>query len=90
MPCRRVSPVGRLLITLLLCEHGVLREPLLYLSLHFKQHRGEYYDRLDAVRRQGEWEEWVAFFAECVQKAAESAVATAGKLQQIRSRVQPR
>ena len=43
--------VGRLLITLLLCVEGVLREPLLYLSLYFKQHRAQYYELLDRVRR---------------------------------------
>ena len=55
--------VGRLLITLLLCNAGVLRQPLLYLSLYFKQRRSEYYDLLNRVRRTGDWEEWLAFFS---------------------------
>ncbi len=48
--------VGRLLITLLLCVEGVLQEPLLYLSLYLKEHRPEYYELLDVVRRVGDWE----------------------------------
>ena len=59
---RRTGRVGRLLITFLLCHDNVLREPLLYLSLYFKEHRQDYYDLLDRVRRTGEWEEWLAFF----------------------------
>ena len=54
--------IGRLLITLLLCEQGVLQKPVLYLSLFFKEHRQEYYDKLQAVRDSGAWEEWLAFF----------------------------
>ena len=50
--------VGRLLITFLLCEAGVLGEPLLYLSLYLKRHRSTYYDLLDSVRRTGDWEKW--------------------------------
>ena len=48
--------IGRLLITLLLSERRILRQPLLYLSLYFKQHRGDYYDLLNQVRRTGDWE----------------------------------
>lgn len=72
--------VGRLLIVLLLCEAGVLREPLLYLSLYLKQHRTEYYELLQAVRRGGDWEAWLEFFLEGVRQTAEGAVATAGRL----------
>jgi Fic family protein len=72
--------VGRLLITLLLCAEGVLREPMLYLSLYFKQHRPRYYELLDSVRRDGDWEAWIDFFAEGVAAMAESAVATARRL----------
>ena len=72
--------VGRLLITLLLCTEGILGEPLLYLSLYFKQHRDRYYQLLDAVRRDGDWEAWVGFFAEGVAVTAEGAVATARRL----------
>jgi Fic family protein len=72
--------IGRLLITLLLTRDGVLREPLLYLSLYFKQHRQEYYDLLGRVREQGEWEDWLRFFADGVRDTAEGAVATARRL----------
>lgn len=72
--------VGRLLITLLLCHAGVLREPLLYLSLYFKQHRPTYYELLDRVRRDGDWEAWLGFFLEGVKQVAEGAVATAERL----------
>lgn len=72
--------VGRLLIALMLFDSGVLAQPLLYLSLYFKQHRPEYYERLDAVRREGEWEAWLDFFLEGVAATAESAVSTAHRL----------
>ena len=74
--------VGRLLITLLLCQAGVLRQPLLYLSLYFKQHRDTYYDLLNHVRRTGDWEAWLAFFLEGVKLTAEGAVSTAQRLSQ--------
>ncbi len=54
--------VGRLLITLLLCSHGVLRLPLLYISQYLSDNRSEYYDRLTAIHRRGDWEGWVRFF----------------------------
>ena len=72
--------VGRLLITFLLCHAGVLREPLLYLSLYLKQNRAAYYELLDQVRRTGDWEAWLAFFLEGVRETADGAVATAKQL----------
>lgn len=69
--------LGRLLITFLLCAEGVLHEPLLYLSLYFKEHRSEYYDHLQSVRHKGEWEAWMRFFLQGVKHTAEQAVATA-------------
>jgi Fic family protein len=72
--------VGRLLITFLLCHSGALREPLLYLSLYFKQHRDTYYRLLDQTRTRGDWEAWLAFFLEGVHQTAEGAVATAQRL----------
>jgi Fic family protein len=72
--------VGRLLIPMLLCIEGVLKEPLLYLSLFFKQNRARYYEMLDRVRTDGEWEEWVAFFATGVEETATAAVDTAQRL----------
>jgi len=62
--------LGRLLITLLLCEKKALREPLLYLSLFFKRHREHYYDLLQRVRTEGVWEEWLAFFLEGIEITA--------------------
>ena len=72
--------VGRLLITLLLCHAGILREPLLYLSLYFKQNRSTYYTLLDTVRREGDWEAWLDFFLEGVRQTAEGAVDAARRL----------
>lgn len=71
--------LGRLLITFLLCQAGMLREPLLYLSLYFKTHREEYYELLQRVRLAGEWEEWLSFFMTGVKQTADQAVATAQK-----------
>ena len=78
--------VGRLLIALVLVETGVLREPLLYLSLYFKQRRREYYDLLGSVREQGAWEKWLRFFAEGVRETADGAVATARQLSDLFAR----
>jgi len=59
---------------------------MLYLSLYFKQQRARYYELLDAVRRDGEWEEWVAFFAEGAADTAQGAVSTARKLADVAGR----
>lgn len=75
--------LGRLLITFLLCAEGVLNEPLLYLSLYFKEHRSEYYDHLQNVRRNGDWEAWLAFFLTGVKRTAEQAVSAARRLRTI-------
>ena len=72
--------VGRILIPLLLHAEGVLKNPLLYLSLYFKRRRPEYYDLLNGVRTHGDWESWLRFFAEGVQEMAENAVQTAKAL----------
>lgn len=86
--------VGRLLVTFLLCHAGVLREPLLYLSLYLKQHRAAYYELLDRVRREGDWEAWLAFFVEGVRLTADGAVSTAQRLAEMfgedRSRITPK
>jgi Fic family protein len=72
--------LGRLLITLLLCARGALHEPLLYLSLYFKTHRDRYYELLQCVRTEGEWEEWLEFFLEGVEATARQAADTAVEL----------
>lgn len=69
--------LGRLLIVFLLHSEGVLRQPLLYLSLYFKQHRSRYYDLLQSVRLDGDWEAWVTFFLEGVIHVASQAEASA-------------
>ena len=72
--------MGRLLITLILYKHGILRHPLLYISLYFKQHRRDYYQLLKEVRLSGDWEAWLEFFAEAVIYTAAEAVRTAREL----------
>lgn len=72
--------IGRLLIVLQLVADGLLREPLLYPSLFFKAHRPLYYELLNDVRLNGDWERWLAFFAEGVDASASQAVQTAQAL----------
>ena len=76
--------VGRLLITFLLVQRGVLRQPLLYLSAYLKFHRAEYYDRLMAVRNDGMWEAWLEFFLRGVAETAEEATLTARRIVRLR------
>jgi len=75
--------VGRQMITFLLCHAGVLHEPLLYLSLYLKQNRSVYYELLDRVRRDGDWEAWLTFYLEGVKQVAEGAVSTAERLGEV-------
>jgi len=77
--------VGRLLIALQLAADGLLREPLLYLSLHFKEHRQTYYELLNAVRLSGDWETWLEFFADAVVASATQAAASARRLLELAS-----
>jgi Fic family protein len=72
--------IGRLLITLLLEHWGLLEAPLLYLSLPLKQHQQEYYQRLSAVRTDGDWEGWTSFYLKCVAEAAGDGVRTAKQI----------
>ena len=72
--------IGRLLIVLQLVADGVLREPMLYPSLYFKRHRARYYELLDGVRKHGDWEAWLEFFAEGVETSAAQVVVTANAL----------
>ncbi|MXZ89147.1 MAG: Fic family protein [Dehalococcoidia bacterium] len=78
--------VGRLLITLLLCEQGALQQPVLYLSHYLRQHRSDYYQALQAVREEGAWEDWVAFFLRAVQASAIDATETARRIVDLRER----
>jgi Fic family protein len=72
--------LGRLLITLMLCEDGALQKPLLYLSLHLKANRPLYYELLQDVRLSGNWERWLEFFLEGVATTAMQGVETARRL----------
>ena len=76
--------VGRLLITLILCEDGALSLPLLYLSVFLKAHRAEYYDRLSAIRDHGHWEQWLKFFLRGVSQTARAATRTATDIVNMR------
>ena len=75
--------LGRLLVTLMLCEEKALREPILYLSLYLKTHRDRYYDLLQAVRLRGDWEAWIEFFLDGVAETSEQGVSTARRLQKL-------
>jgi Fic family protein len=72
--------LGRLLITFLLCVAGVLRDPILYLSLYFKMHRQKYYELLDRVRTAGDWETWVEFFLTGVRDTSNQGADTARQI----------
>ena len=76
--------VGRLLITFLLTERGALHKPVLYLSHFFKQHRQEYYDRLQVVRDRGDWEGWLAFFLRGVAQVSDEATETTRRVLELR------
>jgi len=78
--------LGRLLITFLLCEQGILLKPVLYLSYYFKRRRAEYYERLQAVRDTGDWEGWLLFFLQGVAEVSEEATSTVRAIVQLRER----
>ncbi len=76
--------IGRLLLTFYLCQQGVLRKPLLYLSDFFKAHRRDYYDKLNYFREKDDIEGWLKFFLEGVIITSEKAVDTARKIRDLR------
>ena len=78
--------VGRLLITFLLCERKVLGKPVLYLSHFFERQRQAYYERLQAVRDSGDWEEWLAFFLRGVLDVSAQAADTARRILALREK----
>lgn len=78
--------VGRLLITLLLCEWDKLQEPVLYLSHFFKQHRQEYYELLQNVRDLGDWESWIKFFVRGVSEVSGQATDTSREIVSLREK----
>jgi Fic family protein len=79
--------VGRLLITFLLCHAEVLQRPVLYLSHYLKQHRATYYDRLMAIRYEGDWEGWLRFFLTGVATVAREAEQTARRIVELREQL---
>ncbi len=76
--------IGRLLITFLLCQDGVLKQPLLYLSHYLKANRSEYYDRLNSIRFRGDWEGWLKFFLRGVAIVGTEAAQTSDRILQMR------
>ncbi len=77
--------VGRLLIAMQFATDGLLRQPLMYLSLYFKEHRRTYYDLLNGVRLTGDWEAWLEFFADAVVTSATEAATSAKRLLELSS-----
>jgi Fic family protein len=75
--------LGRLLVTLLLAAEGVLREPLLYLSLYLEENRTRYFDLLQRIRSEGDWESWLLFFATGITRTAENAVVSARRIEEL-------
>lgn len=75
--------IGRLLVTLLLCQRKVLSKPLLYLSAFFEKHRQEYYELLLRVSSMGVWQEWIEFFLKAVAEQSSDAVSRSRYLQEL-------
>lgn len=75
--------IGRLLVTLYLCVNGVIRKPLLYLSLYLKTHRADYYRLLQEVREHGAWEAWLEFFLTGVADTANQAFDAATRIVEL-------
>src|SRR5947209_14154894 len=78
--------MGRLLITFILCHEGILHKPLLYLSHFFKANRLEYYEYLQKIRDDGDWESWLKFFLRGVSEVAQEATTTARNIVQLREK----
>lgn len=79
--------IGRLLIVLYLMSKGIISTPVLYVSYYLKKNRIEYYDRLEAVRKSGNYEQWLKFFLRALSESAESAAVTIGELSRLREKV---
>jgi Fic family protein len=76
--------IGRLLITFLLCERKILHQPVLYLSHHLKRYRNQYYDLLQNIRDNGNWEDWIKFFLSAVAEVSQEATQTARRIVSLR------
>lgn len=72
--------VGRLLIPFIMIADGAITQPVLYLSLYFKKHRAAYYDALQRVRTDGDWENWLLFYLEGIDEVSSESTKTAIKL----------
>lgn len=73
-----------MLITFWLCQQNILTKPLLYLSFYFKKNRAEYYDRLMAVRKNGDWENWIKFFLRGIAEVSDEATESARAILKIK------
>jgi len=78
--------IGRLLITLLLCERRILHKPVLYISHYFRRHRDRYYALLQGTRDDGDWESWLKFFLGAVSEVSDEATETARRIVDLRER----
>ena len=78
--------IGRLLITLYLCQNGILRKPLLYLSEFFKRHKQVYYDKLTMIREKDDIEGWIKFFLDGIKVTSESAIETIRKIIELKNK----
>lgn len=76
--------VGRLLVTLLLVQWGLLPGPMLDFSAYIERNRKEYYERLLAVSTNGDWPGWIRFFLRVIAVQAEDVLQRAEALQRLR------
>lgn len=76
--------MGRLLITFMLCEKEILQKPVLYLSHYFRRHRSRYYDLLQSIRDDGDWEAWIKFFLRGVSEVSRESTETARQIVSLR------
>jgi Fic family protein len=82
--------VGRMLITLMLIEGDVLRQPLLYMSPWLERHKDRYIDLMYDVSRKGEWLPWISFFLEAVTESAHGTIRVVERLQDLQGKYRER
>lgn len=82
--------IGRLILSLLLCDWKLLSKPLLYLSAYFDHNRDEYFDHLLAISQRGTWTEWINFFLRGVAEQSRDAAERAQKLLGLRDEYRQR
>ena len=75
--------LGRLLITLLFCKEGILKEPILYLSYFFKKNRSTYYELIQKVRTENGWEKWIEFFLDGIIETSNQAINAATEIMKM-------